>query len=131
MKEKLVWGVLLALLLSGCGSNGKAASVENGNEKIRYEEGIWPLENWENAEYPFEAVCVPDSDTAVRITGIFMEQFQKQNKFRGYVPTSVFWDTENQVWVVTYAESGDYPSACISIAVRKENAQVLGMWLGE
>lgn len=149
MKKVVVLLMLLVLTLSGCGK-GIEASDENlgssgglsstspknseellGMSGISFEEGVWSDKDWENVEFPFKKDCVPDKETAVNITRILIEKFQQQNYFSDYVLQSVFFDTEDKIWIVTYGESRNYPGACVSIAIRKENAEVIKIWVGE
>ena len=147
MKKKFILFVLLALFLSGCGKNALVANVsgnENadgvsnapnkeapGTNEIIFTEGVWPDKDWENVEFPFEKDCIPDKETALSITGVLVTKFHQQSCFINYAPQSVFYDTEDKIWIVTFVESPDYPGACVSIAIRKENAEVVKMWVEE
>ena len=147
MKKVIILLMLLTLFLSGCSndmaipngsSNGNPSNSSNTNSEedsnmneITFTEGVWSDKYWENIEFPFEKDCIPDKETAISVTGLFLEKFQQQNSFNNYVPQSVFYDTKDRIWIVTFVESRDYPGACLSIAIRRENSEVVKMWVGE
>lgn len=146
MKKVVIFLILLALLLSGCGNNteipnvnsdGKSSESSSTSNKensdmneITFQEGVWSDKDWEKVEFPFEKDCIPDKETAVNVTKLFLGKFQQQNYFINYVPQSVFYDTEDKIWIVSFSE-GDYPGADFTIAIRRENAEVVKMWVGE
>lgn len=127
--------VLLALSLCGCAAGAKEAAPgveagKNGGE-VFYEEGVWPEKHWEGMGLPVQGDCVPDGDAALKLAEVLMESEQKQGRFPGYVPLSVFLDTEDRIFIVTFAESREHPGVCVSFAISKETAEVLHIWVGE
>lgn len=84
-----------------------------------------------NAEGLFEKECVPDEETAIRITGDILAGYQRQGYFDDYVFLSATYQDYDSVWVVTYTENTEAPGACVSFAIRKDSAMVERVWIGE
>ena len=100
-----------------------------GCRGIQYEEGIYHNKAWEDVEFPFNAICIPDKDTAISIATRIVRNFQKDGYFINYVVQSVFYDTEDEIWIIHFWENNRGISASFSIALRAENAQVIQMWV--
>lgn len=96
-----------------------------------YLEGIFEVAPWESAEFPFDSPCITNSQTAVRVATALLTGYQEQGYFEGYALPDVFYETQSDVWVVTFCESPDYPGASFSIALNGKDAAVIQMWLGE
>ncbi len=101
------------------------------SEGVLREEGIYPDNEWENPELPFVHDCVPNAETAIQVTEVYLKSFQSQHLLRDLSLVAVTFDTEDRVWVVTYAEEPNYPGACLSFAVRQDTGEVIKMWAGE
>ena len=122
----------------------KMETEDTSQEKVqmetefRYIEGTWNRD-WDNIEFPFEDDCVPDKETAIKIANIFLENLQKRNCYINHVPQAVLYDTETKIWIVTFGEPDYMVDGVvvvtlgdeIRIAIRKENAEVVKMWLEE
>ncbi len=136
-KLYLVIIITTVFLISGC--NNKEIEEENkinNTENVMYEEGIYQDKDWDLLEFPIEMTCVPDKETAISIANDIMINFQKQGSFKGYIPQHVFLDTEDNFWVVSFwpnveENNATYVGASLSIAIKKENAQILKMWVDE
>lgn len=147
MKKAVILFIMLVLFLFGCGKNtetsdvssdgthNNASGTNNGEvcdmREIIFTEGVWHDKEWNKLEFPFENDCIPDKETAIILTKVFLENFQRQNYFTNYVAQSVFYDTEDRIWIVSFSESKDYPGAVFSIAIREDNAEVVKMWVEE
>lgn len=103
----------------------------NNPHEVIYREGIWPDKEWDTVDFPVENDCVPDMETAIAVTSAILETFQKQGYFKDYEAQSVFYDTQDHIWFVTFAEEALTPGACFTIALRQSNGEVLKMWVGE
>lgn len=136
----------LALSLSACAaSNASAApessapaAVEPVSEPAEPEAlpavAVEPVSEpfyWETADFPLEEDCVPDAETAVAVAQAVFDRFRREGLFPGYLPQLVEYQDESGVWVVSFWPDGDEPGACFSIALRRDSAQVLRMWVGE
>jgi hypothetical protein len=98
---------------------------------ILREEGIYPNNEWENPELTFVRDCVPNAETAIQVTEVYLKSFQSQHLWPDLSLVVVTFDTEDRVWVVTYSEEPNYPGACLSFAVRQDTGEVIKMWAGE
>ena len=144
-KIAMLCAFILLLHLAGCKSEKDYPTVpkEIQNEAglhikwwydsnaILREEGIFPNNDWENPEIPFVHDCVPNAETAIQVTEVYLKSFQAQQLLPDLSLIAVALDTEDRVWVVTYAEEPDYPGACLSFAVRQDTGEVIKMWAGE
>lgn len=159
MKKIVILLVLLVSFLFGCKNNTGAHDARTSSEPsdtpdvkssgyhseafetsnkevydmddIIYREGEWDDKDWDNIEFPIEKDCIDDKETAVNVARALLGNFQKQNYFVNYVTLSVFYDIKDKIWIVVFAESRDYPGADVTIAIRRENAEVVKMWVGE
>ena len=135
--------IMFIMCMSACkikdieqNNNAPVTTPETGNEEnlniseLPYEEGKWKNKDWDKIELPFEEICIPDKETAIQITSAFVKAFQHKKLFINYKPQSVFYDIEDEIWIVSFCE-GDVPGASLTIAIRKDNAEVVKMWLGE
>ena len=98
---------------------------------ILREEGIYPDNEWENPELPFVHDCVPNAETAIQVTEVYLKSFQAQHLLPDLSLVMVTLDTEDRVWVVTYTEEPSYPGGCLSFAVRQGTGEVIKIWAGE
>lgn len=131
--------------LCACGTYKEVASpseisyetgvyVRNISEEIPYETGTF---DWNvSEEDTITDTCVPDKETAIKIAGSITSVFQKKGFFSDYVPQHVFFDSDKDVWIVSLWEESEneneiYSGACFSVAIRKDNAEVVKMWVGE
>ncbi len=78
-------------------------------------------------------VCVPDAETALDLGNVLLNQFQKRGFFPGAIPQQIAYQDDPSIWIIScWPESApDKPHATVSIAIRKDNAQVEKMWLDE
>ena len=114
------------------------------NEEIGYVEGIhhdrfWTQEGLAFLEYyglggtPTEdKPLVPDKETAIAIasTIFYAQELIDDWIIRDYfVPSGVFFDTQDEVWIVNFSYYTDgYAPGTVTIVLRKDNAQVLAIW---
>ena len=90
--------------------------------------GIYSNKDWDKFEFPFSAECIPDSETAIAVTKSIVMNFQKEGKFCDYAPQLVFFDVEDNIWIVSFwPKIEGYIGSGFNIAIRKENAQVVKM----
>jgi len=101
-------------------------------EKISISSGIYQNKNWESFEFPISDECVPNSDTAISIAQSIMLNFKKEGMFKDYSLQSVFFDTQDKIWIVSfYPDKKGYAGSDFHIAIRRDNAQVVKMWVLE
>lgn len=100
---------------------------------IDFKEGIYRNKNWDMIESVIEMDCIPDKETAIKAAEIFLLVGQRQDKTPNlsYDPTAVFYDTEDEIWIVTFApfEKGLLiPGDSYNIAMRRNTAEVIKIW---
>lgn len=99
---------------------------------ITSSKGIYSNKDWDTLELPFSAECIPDSETAIAVTKNIVMSFQKEGKFLDYVPQFVFFDIEDNIWIVSFWPNIDgYIGSSFNIVIKKDNAQVVKMWIEE
>ena len=113
--------------------NSNEGIASSSNDSIPYQEGIYDDKDWENIDIPVNEVCIPDKDTAIKVASAIVDRFQKEGYFPDYIPQTVFFDTEDKIWIISFGENrGLYDDGSdFSIALKAENAEVIKMWVGE
>lgn len=130
MKKIICFVSLLLVILFLIGCEGSQTEMEYSN--IEVTEGIYPNKNWDDIMFPISETCVPDKETAVSLARNMIVNFQKNGKFIDYVPQSVFYDTQDHIWIISFWEDIEgYIGASFSIAIKEDNAQVVKMWVDE
>ena len=138
---------LSLLLLNACGS-GQSISAESTNspgpteglpepESAIYEiEEITDKYYWEDEDYDFPASddCLDDVETASAVANIILARFQRDGLFPGYSLQHIEYQSDPGIWVFHFWDGAEFelgPCSGFSIAIRKDNAQVLKMWVSE
>ncbi len=99
---------------------------------VEYTEGIFQQKDWENLEVSFDRDCISDKQTAISIGKALLLNFQNQGYFPNYELQTVFYDTEDGIWILSFWESKDnYVGSDFSIAISEKDGQVIKMWVGE
>ena len=118
--------ILLIPLYAGC-----QKGVDN-TDRIKYDEGVYPRKDWENLEVAVEEKCVSNKNTAISIGNAILLNFQDQGYFPNYVLQTVFYDTEDEIWILSFWEDNvNYPGSDFCIAINKSDGRVIKMWVGE
>ncbi len=139
----LIFTVFFVFSLSGCKNNDNDLSsriewVEKQNSKIEYEKGIYHNKDWDSFEYPMDKVCVPDEETAIAVAEAVFAKYRKNNEYSKFIPKRVFFDTEDEIWIVSFDDPYEiddeghifeYVGLYFNIAIKKENAEIVKMWL--
>lgn len=92
---------------------------------------------WHRAEFTYTDPIIPDEETAAMIASAIMKSIQCKGYAPNYELQRVFFDEEEEVWMVTFGEGFNTEdkvmtagaSCCIALA--KSNAEVLSIWFGE
>ena len=99
---------------------------------VEYTEGIFKKKDWENLEVSFDRDCISDKQTAISIGEALLLNFQNQGYFPNYELQTVFYDTEDGIWILSFWESKDnYVGSEFSLAISEKDGQVIKMWVGE
>jgi len=133
---KILISIAIVALLSGCGSEQNVPATRETVKKcetisiLGFSEGTDCFQDSSVYECPVPIVCVPDEESAVRMTQIIIENYQKNGFFLNYVPLWVDYDTDDEIWIVLYGEEL-IPGGGVSVAIRKSNAEIVGAFTGE
>jgi hypothetical protein len=132
--------MVVSLCLFGCSTdNGiyrilytSCYGLENYERTIVVNEGKLPVGFYDDLEFQFTGDCVPDGETAMQIASVLMESLQSNGKHLGLYPSdTVFYDIDNQLWIVSFGTYRDYPGYIVAFAIRKQNAEVVAIWAEE
>ncbi len=72
-----------------------------------------------------------DKDTAVSIAYAEIEKLQQNGIREGDVLQYIFFDTEDEVWVMSFYPNGNELYSTYQIAVSKQTGEILKMWAME
>lgn len=129
----ILWSLVFVIILSvifcsACGNSTKKANM------IKYESGNFYDKNWNETigTYSGEAV-IPDEETALRIAKAIFDGMEKSKDAQEYVPQSVFFDNQDEIWIVSFWKDSDQVTlgGDCNIAMQKEDGKVLRIWFGE
>lgn len=123
--NKKFFALFLILALVGCNKN--ISGEDRNKTEIGYSEGIYVYSD----EISFNKTPIPDKESAVNIAEAILLNFQNQGYFLDCIVQTVFYDTENNVWIISFWEDNNGVGACFSIALKADNAEIIKMWVGE
>ena len=88
--------------------------------------------NWQD----FSGNVIPNAETALAIATSIYEAVDKHHEVEGLVPSSVFYDEDDEIWVVSFDRPNPSQNIDISgggwcIAMRKSDGQVVKIWRTE
>ena len=119
---------VMTLMLSGC-------LQYHNSTKIEYTEGVFHSKKWDPSGLKSSDDTISSSDTdrsaAISIARAEFEKVQQEGVCKDYVLKGVFYDTEDEVWVVWFSPDIISPGNCYNIAVSKKTGEILNMWPGE
>ncbi len=111
---------VVTLMLSGCHQYHN--SQEQKDNKIRsdspdinieYEEGVYHSKKWNSFDLKKTGDTISNSNTdrstAISIACTEFEKVQQKGVGKDYVLTGVFYDTEDEVWVVYFSPESIAP----------------------
>lgn len=103
---------------------------------INYKIGIYHDKNWTVEVGTYQGDAIPNEEVAVMVATQIFNGMDKNIAERAYIPQQVFYDEEDEVWIVSFwpkiEEAGliTVGSGC-SIAMQKKDGKVLRIWFGE
>ncbi len=130
MKKKLIFLFITLLsitLFSACGNDKKE------NDMVKYESGIYYDKNWDETVGTYTESVIPDKDTALEVATVIFNGMDKSRGAKEYVPKSVFYDDQDEIWIVSFGKDSDeiILGGDCSIAIQKKDGKVLRIWFGE
>ena len=140
--------ILLFAILPGCGRAERGENREATNHSGMTEaKGKELLSNvtavaenrrneWETLDEIYLRTgeeCVPDAETALDFLNVLLRRYQKSGFFCGYTPQLIEYQEEPGIWVITCRKGydGEKVGAEMCFAIRRDNARVICIWLGE
>ena len=130
MKCKLV---VIAIVL-GIIACFVCSSSKKGNDMIKYETGIFHDKNWEEITGTYKgASIIPNEKVALRVAETIFDGMKKSEAVQDYVAQSVFYDNQDEIWIVTFWNNSDQTTlgGDCNIAIQKKDGKVLRIWFGE
>lgn len=112
-----------------CFCCSKKQTVAHNNE-VSFDKGIYQNKDWDELKFSVDDDCVPDKETAISIAESIMAHYHQKGHFEDFVTQSVFYDTEDEIWIVTFYEPTiNQTGSAFNIAIRKNNAEIIKMWV--
>ena len=120
--------VLSVLIFSAC-----ACLKKQENDAIRFDLGTFFAKNWDSTEGRYEKAAIPNKEIAVEVASAIFEGMEKSKEAQEYVPQCVFYDEQDEVWIVSFwkEHTENTVGACCSIAIQKADGKILRIWFGE
>lgn len=130
MRRTLVVLVIILSMIScsACGNSKKE------NDMIKYESGNFHDKNWNETIGTYSGMAViPDEETALKIAEAIFDGMEKSKEAQKYVPQSVFYDNQDEIWIVSFWENSNQLTlgGDCNIALQKKDGKVLRIWFGE
>lgn len=125
----LSMSLLLLLILTGC-SYIQNKATEESEYDFEYVTGIYDKTYWDSYRPPVSD-CIETPEEAVRLCEIIIDPKLKEE---GLVAKSVFYDTEDELWIVRFGPDTTLDKdvaivgGAVAFAIRKKDAQVIKFW---
>lgn len=118
--------LLLSLLLSSCAN-------DTSDQEIQFEEGIFYDKNWSDTAGTYTGNAVESKETAVAVATAVYNGMRKSQSMSNLTPQSVFFDSQDEIWIVTFGMDGkeNVAGGDCSIAIQKQDGRILRIWFGE
>lgn len=120
--------ILNIILLSAC-----TITKNKEDNMIEFETGIYFDKDWSVTPGTYKKAVVPNEKAALEIAKIIFNEMDKSKDAQEYIPKSVFYDEQDELWIVHYGHEANKTIAgggC-SIAIQKSDGKVLKIWFGE
>ena len=139
-KVKLFLSLILVFstfILNGCHqthNNCKqedAINLESPENEVEYREGVYHDKKWETPKAGESDYSAADKETAVSIACAEFKKLQQGGVGKNFVLRGVFFDTEDEVWIVYFSPEPLIPGSAYNIAISKQSGEILNMWPGE
>lgn len=128
----MLYGLLLfSFVLEGCASETICAGDDG--MQVSFQTGTYYNKKWEETIGSYQYDAIPNQEVAVKVASQIFEGMQKSEAAQGYVPYSVFFDSQDEIWIVSFREKTDevMVGGDCNIALQKKDGKVLRIWFGE
>lgn len=131
MKRILLLFFIITLsvsLFSGCTSK-----EHEETDMVKFKSGDYYNKNWDETVGTYKKAAVPNEHVALEIAQAIFNGMDKSKEVQEYVPQSVFYDEQCEIWIVSFWKGSDkiIPGGDCSIAIQKADGKVLRIWFGE
>ena len=117
-------------------------TITNVND-YTYMEGRFPYRVWDktlinqiNSSPQSSSDNVSTADMAISIATVEFEKLQREGIYNSHCLSGVFFDVEDQIWIVWFAEKSESADVivvgnCYNIAISKNSGQIIKTWSSE
>lgn len=104
-----------------------------GELSYTYRTGVYHNKDWSDDWGTYTAAAIPNVKTAISIASELFQNLQSDGIGQNYVLSSVFFDTEDNIWIITFSQSTDssIDGGEFNVALDKSSGTVLRMWFAE
>lgn len=131
MKKFVIISLCVAIMMiAGC---NEIQNDGDENMNVEFQTGIYHDKDWNEPIGTYQEDVIPSKEVALKVAVQIFEGMQKSSSAQKYVPQSVFFDEQDEVWIVSFWEQTDemVAGADCSIALQKADGKVLRIWFGE
>ena len=129
-KNLIIFAFLLIVLIFfvSC-KTGKEGKVDSN---VDFEVGVYYNKDWSNATLTYEGDAIPNKEVALEVASAVFYGFAKDTWQKNHVPSTIFFDEEDEIWIVSFAENDENViGGDCSIALQKKDGRILRIWFGE
>ncbi|MFQ6963472.1 MAG: hypothetical protein ACLRR6_04995 [Oscillospiraceae bacterium] len=93
---------------------------------VKYESGNYHDKNWSETIGTYGGMVIPDEETALKIAKAIFDGMEKAKMQREYVPQSVFYDNQDEIWIVSFGKNSNHImlGGDCNIAMQKKDGKV-------
>ncbi|MEI3239904.1 MAG: hypothetical protein V8S32_07715 [Lachnospiraceae bacterium] len=90
----MVIAILGMILCLSCSQKGKRV--------VEFEAGSYFDKNWEESIGTYKGAVIPDKDTAMNVAISIFDGMSKSEEVAEYVVQSIFYDEQDEIWIVSF-----------------------------
>ena len=111
---------------------------EDDKVVVDFQTGIYDYKNWDETIGTYRGDAIPNQQVASNVATEIFNGLEKSSKAQKYVLQEVFYDEQDEIWIVAFYEpieensDGTYTlgGGC-NIALQKKDGKVLRIWFSE
>ena len=131
-KKVIILSVFLIIIFTFLGCVGNS-SDKGGDEQVEFITGIYHNKKWDESIGTYKQDVIPDQEVALNVASQIFKGMQKSEEIQKYVCTSVFYDEQDEIWIVSFGRQSDemiVGGEC-NIAICKNDGKILRIWYDE